>query len=136
MKHIFLYCFAFVCLSGCKDDDDNSAMDITNDIVGTWKLIEVYADPGDGSGDFVPIESDKRIEFMANGTMSSNANLCFIFSDVGETSIGTYSIDDMSFSISDCDNGPATANYEIVDSQLIVSYFCIEACQEKYVKEE
>ena len=135
MKHVILLCLAFVCLSSCNDDDENrTIIPNANDIVGTWNLIEVYADPGDGSGDFVPIESDKRIEFMADGSMSSNANLCFIFSDVGETSIGTYSEEDSSFDISDCDNEPATANYEIIDSHLIVYYPCIEACDEKYEK--
>lgn len=136
MKHILLIWIALVCLSSCKDDNDMQLKNTTDEVLGQWKLIEFYADPGDGSGDFQQIESEKRILFMTDGTVSSNANLCILFSEVGETSTGTFSEEDMSISISGCDISTSSVNYEMVGSQLIVSYFCIEGCLEKYEKIE
>ena len=37
--------------------------------LGTWRLIEVRADPGDGSGTFQPVISSKTVTFETNGTM-------------------------------------------------------------------
>lgn len=133
MKKTLTLYLSIVFMFSCNSDD-NQQNNINSDVVGNWKLIEVYADPGDGSGDFVPVESEKTITFTTNGTMSSNANLCLVFSDPGETSIGTYSESDTSITITDCEISPVTAYYEIATTNLIVSYFCIEGCQEKYEK--
>ncbi len=133
MRHIIGLCILFLSMLSCNDDDNQPNV-LTSDVVGSWNLKAVYADPGDGSGDFQPVDSDKVIEFMANGEFSSNANLCYIFSDVGEASSGVYSEENTTLMISGCDISPTTVNYEIIDSELIVSYFCIEGCLEKYEK--
>lgn len=133
MRTIFFLCILLNVLS-CKDDDSTMPILIDNDVVGTWRLIATYADPGDGSGDFQVVESNKSIQFLNNGAFVSNANLCVIFSDIGEASAGVYSEEDATLTVSGCDMSPVTATYEINESGLIVSYFCIEGCREKYVK--
>lgn len=133
MRPIMGLCILFLSVLSCNDDDNQPNV-LTSDVVGSWNLKAIYADPGDGSGDFQPVDSDKVIEFMANGEFSSNANLCYIFSDVGEASSGVYSEANTTLMISGCDISPTTVNYEVIDSELIVSYFCIEGCLEKYEK--
>lgn len=39
------------------------------------------ADPGDGSGTFQPVESDKTIEFKNNGSVITNNSLCDPYSE-------------------------------------------------------
>lgn len=55
--------------------------DIKNqDLIGKWKVIEQLADPGDGSGTFNPIESDRTIQFFSDGTITINGDLCYMSS--------------------------------------------------------
>jgi hypothetical protein len=134
MKNIIVLIVIGFSLIACSNDDDANSADA--ELVGTWKLVSIYSDPGDGSGDFVAVSSDKTITFNADGTLNSNANLCLLFSETGESSSGTYSETEGSFTITDCETMPVTANFELIDSDLIISYFCIEGCQEKYEKVE
>ena len=133
MKRITIVLMTFLFVISCSSDDDNNTT-IEPGLIGNWKLVAVYSDPGDGSGDFVPVSSDKTIQFNANTIINSNANLCVLFSDVGEPSSGTYSEADESFTITNCDIMPVTGYYELGNSNLIISYLCIEPCQEKYEK--
>ncbi|WP_460218452.1 hypothetical protein [Psychroserpens sp. MEBiC05023] len=135
MKKIVLLGFMCLCLLSCNNDDKTNDPQLS-DIVGTWKLIEYYADPGDGNVNFIPIESDKIIVFNSDGTLSSNANLCQVFAEIGQASNGTYSELDLAYTILSCPNQPYNGSYQVVDSKLIIEYLCIEACQEKYVKIE
>jgi len=61
-------------VSACKGDDDTT----DNEIVGVWKLIQISIDPGDGSGTFQDVETDKTIEFKADGTLISNGSICTV----------------------------------------------------------
>jgi len=135
MKNTLLLFLSFILVLSCSNDDDKKTTS-NSEIIGTWKLIEVYADPGDGSGDFVSVESDKVITFNTNGTINSNADLCILFSDSGALSSGTFSETEMTITIADCDTSPSTVFFEIDGANLILSYVCIEGCQEKYSKEE
>nr|WP_321245033.1 hypothetical protein [uncultured Psychroserpens sp.] len=132
MKNIGVLIVMVFSLIACSDNDNAKSADA--ELLGTWKLSEIYSDPGDGSGDFASVDSEKTISFLSNGTVNSNANLCFIFSEIGQSSTGTYSETDMTIIISDCNLNPATVFFEIDGSNLILSYACIEACQEKYIK--
>ena len=136
MKNVAIVILSLLFVLSCSSDDDNQNETIDSEVIGNWKLIEVYADPGDGSGDFVSVESAKLIGFEANGSFNANADLCLIFSETGGTSSGTFSEIDMTISIADCDVFPSLATYEVMDSRLIISYPCIEGCQEKYIKVE
>ena len=70
-KQVFLF-LALGFLYSCDKDDDKST---DKGLIGNWKLIEVLADPGDGSGTFAVVESNKIITFQQNGIITSNGTL-------------------------------------------------------------
>jgi len=42
------------------------------DLISKWKLIEMYSDPGDGSGDFETVSSNKTVSFYSDDVIASN----------------------------------------------------------------
>lgn len=62
----------------CSNDDGNG---LEIQPLGSWELIEVLADPGDGSGTIEPVESNKTMDFSANGIVTTNSSLCDPYSD-------------------------------------------------------
>lgn len=122
----------FLVLISCKSDDSFSA----ESIVGTWRLVEVLADPGDGSGEFMRVTSNKTIEFLADGSFTSNGDICAFSTESNGTSEGSYLTTDTGYSI-ECE-GTFVSNIilELKDNALILTFFCIEPCQQKYKKIE
>lgn len=130
MKNILILSILSCLFISCKSDDDST----NTKLIGNWKLIEVLADPGDGSGDFVPVNSNKTISFLNDGTISSNGNLCDISIDTNSETSGTYSISESSFSSNECINPNYAFSFEQNDTILIIEYPCIEPCKAKYLK--
>ncbi len=114
-----------------KDDNSNSK----SELIGNWKLIEVLADPGDGSGTFSSVESDKIITFENNGIITSNGRLCDMSINSDNSTSGTYSISELSFNSSDCSNPDYDYTFEQNGNILIINYPCIEPCKAKYQKQ-
>jgi len=114
------------------------------DLVGKWKLIEQFADPGDGSGDFQPIISDRIIEFFNDGTVIVNGELCFMESSTGGSSSGTYMITGSETADTTYDGEiiPERCSFDGVkvffdltsNGNLILWYLCIEGCGQKFEK--
>ena len=72
MNKIFIVLiFAFTLVS-CTSANEEVSLDQNE--IGTWRLIEVLADPGDGSGTFQPVVSSKTVRFETNGTLSCSGN--------------------------------------------------------------
>ncbi len=117
--------FSFGLLITCNT---NSKVSAPNELVGTWKMIEQLADPGDGSGVFNKVERDKTIEFFPDGRFASNESMCMGITNAG---LGTYDTKKFTLNPTNCQN---EINYQIKDSHLILSFFCIEPCGEKYEK--
>lgn len=116
----------------CADDDDNLT---PVDIVGEWRLSAVLADPGDGSGEFEPVVSTKEISFSNQNTFTSNYSLCGLNSDDIAGS-GIYSLVAKTITPDDCVTlGGSPFGLELIGDELIISYLCIEPCQEKYLRE-
>ena len=132
MKKIVFTLFTVGILFSCNKDDDSNS---NTELIGNWKLIEVLADPGDGSGTFFSVESEKTITFVSDGTITSNGNLCdmSIKSDI-QTS-GTYSNSESTFNSSDCNNPDYNFTFEQNGNILIINYPCFEPCQAKYIKD-
>jgi hypothetical protein len=129
-------------LLGCSDDD-KVVFDNESDLLGRWLLIEQYADPGDGSGEFRKVESDKVIRFFDDGTYTSNGTLCFMGVESTEEVSGTYEINDMDLSQfssenfivpEDCTFEASNVFIHLEGDKLILSYLCIEGCGQKYRK--
>lgn len=130
MKTLIALLFLCIFLS-CNEDGKTNA---PADIVGTWKLVEMYSDPGDGSGDFLPVESDKVITFSSKGIYISNGTTCTISRDTEEMSKGKFNWSEQVLIPENCEYGERELPYEIQESYLILHYFCIEGCAEKYEK--
>ena len=121
----------FVLMISC----DSKEIEPENDLVGKWRLIEVYADPGDGSGEYNPVTSDKTIEFKNNGQFLSNGQMCHVEIEPSAGSKGSYSIDDKTLTPDNCEFA-VDLPFEFQGSLLIIHHFCIEGCGEKYEKVE
>lgn len=131
MKNKLILLLSIFALLSCSDDQDDK---LKNVLVSKWQLIEVLADPGDGSGTFQPVTSNKIIEFYSDGTFYSNGSICSISLDSNSNYTGTYSTQDMTLSSSQCQPQAFPISYEMTQNTLIIFYPCIEACAEKYSK--
>jgi hypothetical protein len=114
----------------------------TADILGKWKLVAELLDPGDGSGEYKSVVSDRTVEFFANGTYTSSEPLCPDFNS-GNSLTGTYSYDKSSnewgsLIPDECTffGDGRTIVIKIEAQSLILGYPCIEACRYKYSKIE
>lgn len=129
MKNYVLLLAAALLLSCNKDK-----ISPDNELIGTWKLIEVLADPGDGSGTFYPVNSEKTITFKTTGEITSNGSLCDMSTDANKSTKGTFSPENYTFRSDDCNNPEYVFNFLIEDNHLIIIYPCIEGCRTKYSK--
>ena len=129
---IFRLLVFFSILNACTINDN------TNDngnLIGQWKLIEVLLDPGDGSGTFTEVESNKIISFSEDGIISSNGSLCDTSINTNNPTIGTYSAENSTFNSNDCIDPNYNYSFEQVGPIIIINYPCIEPCQAKYMKQ-
>lgn len=130
MKKILLLSGLIFLLISCSKDNSDSE----TDVIGEWKLIEVNADPGDGSGTFQSVESDKVVVFLKSGTVTSNGTICQMSIESNNPTSGTYSLTDSTISSPDCVQTEFEIYFELINSKLILRYPCIEGCQEKFTK--
>ena len=130
MNKVLIVLFSIGVLISCSKSDDNK----NSDLIGKWKLIEVLADPGDGSGTFHSVSSEKIIEFQSNGTITSNGSICDMSIESVSSSSGTYSLSDSTINSSNCSNTPLKIRFRKEGSALTISYPCDEACIAKYLK--
>lgn len=133
MKKGFMSLALIIFLFSCNTDDDNNSSD--TELIGTWKLTENYADPGDGSGDFEIVDSDKTIEFFTDGSITSNGSLCNMSIEATTPSSGTYTNTESVIYSTDCDFIlDFNVSFSLNDAILTISYPCIEPCISKYEK--
>ena len=114
-------------LSSCNSPEEDGLMT-------KWHLIEQLMDPGDGSGTFQPVSSDKTVSFFEDGTITSeNGSICIgeVWSG-GTSSSGTFSEATMTIDVANCTGGHVPLSYEMDNGFLILNYACIEPCREKY----
>jgi hypothetical protein len=115
-------------LISCNENDDNES-----GLVSQWHLVELLSDPGDGSGTFQAVSSEKTVSFFDDGTITSNGSLCTMGTDVSSASSGTYSISDSTITVDNCNfTPPFPVSYQSEGAFLIINYPCIEPCREKY----
>jgi len=96
--------------------------------------MEVLADPGDGSGTFHGVTSEKIVEFLPNGILTSNGSICDMSIESGSPSAGSYSLSDSTINSSDCSNTPLMIKFHKKGTTLTISYPCDEACLAKFIK--
>lgn len=130
MKKIIILLSILLTVFACNKSE---VKQIDTNLTGKWALTEVLADPGDGSGTFHPVQSNKILEFHADGTITSNGSICDMSIEANSPSSGTYSLADSTISPADC-NYPMKIKFEHSGSLLILYYPCIEPCSMKYEK--
>jgi hypothetical protein len=131
MKKTLALVFAILLLS-CSDNDDQTT---DSTLTGKWKLTEILMDPGDGSGTFHPVSSNKITEFHSDGTITSNGSICMASGETNFPGSGTYSLADSTIHSADCAKGlPLNTTFKMEGASLIISYPCDEPCREKYIK--
>lgn len=128
-KSIYILILLGVLFSCNKNDNETTNNSV---LVGSWKLIAILADPGNGSGVFNPVISNKTIVFDNNGNLSSNGTICDMSVDSNTSSTGNYIEANTSIISSSCQN--LTIKYELSGNTLILNYPCIEPCKAKYIK--
>lgn len=136
MRKSFKNNLIFMALLGlvinCSDDSGN----VDTSLNGKWQLRAVLYDPGDGSGTFQAVDSEKYIEFLSNQEVRSNGNLCYGGIGSDDPSFGVYVLPDSILQIDECPQNILSTRFRIQNGKLILSYPCIEPCEEKYVKLE
>ena len=133
-KLVFVLLAARILVSCSNNDDSNSK---ESDLIGEWKLIEVYYDSGGGNGTFNSVESEKTISFSNDGVVTSNGDLCSMSADTGNSSNGTYSQTDSTILPENCQDAISNWSYSFVREEniLIIDYPCIEPCKAKFLKQ-
>jgi len=131
MKKVILIILFSRILFSCSEKDEST----NTDLIGKWKLTEILADPGDGSGTFHSVSSNVILEFHSDYTVTSNKPVCTMSIETGEPGSGTYSLADSTISSGDCGTTYSKLKFEISGSVLILYYPCIEPCATKYVKQ-
>ncbi len=103
------------------------------ELIGNWKLIEVLADPGNGSGTFQPVETTKTIEFKTDGIITTNSSLCDPYSDEMISS-GSYSLSDKTITTNCQNTNIATIYFELENQYLILNFLSNEGYSQKFEK--
>lgn len=121
MKHTYLF-LILLTLFACETEDEQI---LYSELSGTWILSEVLADPGDGSGQFMPVDSDETLSFDGR-TVTISSAFC------GNVTTAPYSLETNTISPS-CTSGTREFQFEYFDNELILYHdLCIEGCASKY----
>lgn len=129
MKKSFLLIMIIGIIYSCNKNDESLNL---SDLEGRWKLSEILADPGNGSGTFQSVTSNKTLIFYNNGNVTSNGFMCDMSSGTNLSSSGTYSLINGTINSSLCPN--INIQFELNNNTLLLIYPCIEPCKSKYIR--
>ena len=124
-----LYILLFAFIFSCTKEEPATP----GEPLSTWKLTEVYIDPGDGSGTFVPAGYNREISLYGDSTYRASARLCGIDNVRGRAIRGTYSPSQNILFSPTCDL-QTEYDYTLTDLEMVVFFFCDEGCAERYVR--
>lgn len=132
MKKLLLPLLAAFALSSCqKDQDDRLNLTV---LEGTWLLTEALFDPGDGSGEFRKIDSERQLSLTPENAYSANYDICQAI-EAGENFSGTFErIDAQEFLIPCAGSLLNSVQGRLEDGFLILYYPCDEPCAYKFRK--
>ncbi len=110
---------------------------LDKDLVGKWQLVEQLMDPGDGSGKYVAIESEKTLEFKNDGTFTCNGDICSINGESEFPSSGIFDSEEKTITGTACmTESLFDIDYSFKSGKLILAFPCIEACLQKFERIE
>jgi hypothetical protein len=125
--------FSLICFMMFACESDDEGLDVA--LIGNWKLIEIYSDPGGEGGRFAPVNSNKIITFGDDGSITSNGSLCDISTTSDNPTAGVYTLVDSTYATNDCGIPQINYKFEQTRNILVVTHFCIEDCRSKYIKQ-
>lgn len=138
----YVIILSILLMFGCSSDDSKPTTNTS--LIGKWKLIEQYFDPGDGSGDFQTVESQRIIEFFNDETVKINGDFCFMSSEIGDVETGVFTVtsDEASDTTFDgeitpdtCGSGNVKVFFNLqANGSLVLWFSCIEGCAQKFKK--
>jgi len=133
MKKTILFLYIIGILTSCSNNNNDNPE--SSKLIGKWKLVEQLADPGDGSGVFVSVVSNKTIEFFDDGTVVSNGTLCDMNLNTGEETMGEYfATENYIKPNNDCIIPDFKISFELENTNLLLWFRCIEGCGQKFVR--
>ena len=135
MKKLLFILIPALILFSCSDDDKLESE--SSDILGEWQLVESYIDPGDGSGEYTPVDADITINFATNGQVTSNKTFCSMGNYESGNFSSTYIASENRIEVEEDCSGFSnySLSYELgLDGKLYIYHPCIEGCGEKYVR--
>jgi hypothetical protein len=126
MMRILLFAFPAVFISCNKEEFKKHHYEL----VGKWKRIEVYVNPGNG-GSWQPDHSEQPVtlEFTADGKLISNHNL---YSNFARYQVSS----DNTIELQPAFNGGIRAVYYSfnTDTELTLTFACFEGCGDRFVR--
>jgi hypothetical protein len=132
MKKTLLLLFAAFALLACQNDQDDQ-LNLTV-LEGTWLLTEVLFDPGDGSGEFRKIDSERQMSLAPDNTYTTNYDVCQAIEE-GEKFSGSFErIDAQEFLIPCAGSLLNSVQGRLEDGYLVLYYPCDEPCAYKFRK--
>ncbi|THH40073.1 lipocalin-like domain-containing protein [Neolewinella litorea] len=129
MTRKIAFVLPLLALIACNRED----AEITHDLTGTWELVAVYADPGDGSGTYQPVTSDNVLLLLPDGKFRANFSYCPASDASTEGDTGTYSVQDNTLR-PNCDGDTRLPFTVSGDTLTVTNPACIEGCGERYAK--
>lgn len=123
--------------SGCEKDKTCGFAETSeeNGLIDEWKLVEVLMDPGDGSGTFQPIVSNKTITFCSDGTFLANGEMCSMTDQASTSHVGDYFISTGILNPENCaSTQPLNITFTWSGDTLLLYYPCFEGCAQKYYR--
>jgi len=133
MKYIH-GCIGF-CLLFLACQQEITPVEGSENLIGTWNLVEVLYDPGNGSGVFTPVDSEADISFFADGRFKANHDLCTLSTTANDHQTGVFSPVDRTLTPTGCSPGKAAITYQVNGDTLDLGFPCIEPCLHKYTRE-
>jgi hypothetical protein len=118
-------------ISSCSSD--TAELSQIQNLNGSWQLMEILEDPGDGSGQFQSTNLNVTLVVEDNDKVIANGILCG-FSESVEWFQGTLIMPD-SVITTPCQNGELKHHVQLKTPYLILSNMsCREPCRAKFIK--
>ena len=125
---IFLLLAFAALFTACEDDEDPIPPADSR-----WQLDAVLSDPGDGSGRFQSVDSDRTITLLSDGSYIAEGDICSFSEDGRPNTMGSYDIEGGTITPDDCVTiGGTPISLSVTADSLFIDYLCFEPCRHRY----
>jgi hypothetical protein len=114
------------CEASCAGILETTPGECKGAYLGKWKVIEAYVDPGDGSGEYSPVDNGMKIEISSDGIVTSDGNICELNPKKGNNSTGKLDLNTLIIKPDKCSQ--LFIKVSLSNDHLILNHPCIEGC--------